>query len=136
MKFAERVDDNCEKYQIFGEILQFVQVYKDLWVHVGVKVRFHEHINLVVGRASSMISNLLRCAVCRSTEFMVSFWVSYIRPLLEYGSSVWNVKYLPDTRRLESLQRRWTTDIHGMSGGWKMYIYSAAQACVPFIVDC
>ena len=116
MRFGERVDGNCEKYQIFGESLQFVKVYKDLGVYVDVKLRFHEHVNLVVGRASSMISNLLRCTVCRSTEFMVSLWVSHIRPLIEYGSCVWNVKYLCDARRLESLQRRWTREIHGLSG--------------------
>ena len=54
--------------------------------------------------------------MCRSTKFMVSLWVSHVRPLLEYGSCVWNVKYLGDARRLESLQRRWTREIHGLSG--------------------
>ena len=63
MRFGERVDDNCEKYQIFSESLQFVKVYKDLGVYVDVKLRLHEHVNLVVGPASSMISNLLRCCV-------------------------------------------------------------------------
>ena len=52
-----------------------------------------------------MISNLLRCTVCRSTEFMVSLWVSHVRLMLEYGSYVWNVKYLMDARRVESLQK-------------------------------
>ena len=75
-------------------------------VYVDVNLRFHEHVNLEVGRASSMISNLLRCTVCRSAELMVSFWVSHIRPLLEYSSCAWNVKYLRDARRLELLQRR------------------------------
>ena len=28
MRFGEHVDDNCEKYQIFGENLQFFQAYK------------------------------------------------------------------------------------------------------------
>ena len=95
-RFGERVDNNCEKYQIFGVSLQFVKVYKDPGVYVDVKLRFHEHVNLVVGRASSMISDLLRCTVGRSTEFMVSLCVSHVRPLLGYGSCVWNVKYLSD----------------------------------------
>ena len=106
IRFGERVDSNCEKYQIFGEKLKFAKVYKDLGVYVGVKLRFNEHINLVLGRASSKISNLLRWTVCHSTEFVVSLWVSHVRPLLEYGTCVWNVKYLTDARRLESLQRR------------------------------
>ena len=105
LRFGERIDDNCEKYQTFGKNLQFVMVYKDLGVYVDLKLRFHEHVNLVVGRASSLISNMLRCTVCRSTEFKVSLWVSHVGTLLEYGSCVWNVENLSDARRLESLQR-------------------------------
>ena len=72
MRFCERVDDNCEQYQIFGESLQFVEVYKDLDVYVVVKLRFHEHDNLVVGRTSSMISNLLnaKCVALLSSWFL------------------------------------------------------------------
>ena len=49
MRFGEQVDDNCEKYQIFGESLQFVKMYKGLGVYVDVKLEFHEHVNLLVG---------------------------------------------------------------------------------------
>ena len=48
MRYGELVDDNCEKYQIFGESLRFVKVYKDLGVYLNVKLRNHEHVNLVV----------------------------------------------------------------------------------------
>ena len=61
-----------------------------------------------------MISHLLKGAVFRSTEFMISVWVSYVRSLLEYGSCVWKVKHLPDARGLELLQRRGTREIYGM----------------------
>ena len=71
-------------------------MYKDPGIYVDIRLRFYEHVNLVVGQAGSMISNLLRCTVCRSTEFMVSLWVWHVRTLLEYGSCVWNVKYLCD----------------------------------------
>ena len=50
MRFGEQVDDNCEKYQKFGESLQLVEVHKDLGVYVDVKLRFHEHVNLVLER--------------------------------------------------------------------------------------
>ena len=36
MRFGEWVDGNCEKYQMFGESLQFVKVYKHLGVYVDV----------------------------------------------------------------------------------------------------
>ena len=61
-----------------------------------------------------MFNNLLRSTVCRDAEFMVTLWVTHIRPLIEYASCVWNVGYLGDLRRLESLQRRWTREIAGV----------------------
>ena len=47
---------------------------------------------------------------------MVTLWVCHIRPLIEYASCVWNVGYLRDSRRVESLQQRWTREVVGMNG--------------------
>ena len=69
-----------------------------------------------MGRVSSIINNLLRSTVCRSPYFMTTLWVSHIRPLIEFNSCVWNVGYLCDIRRLESLQRRWTSEVEGIGG--------------------
>ena len=82
---------------------------------MDVKLKIHKHVNLVVGQASFMISNQFKCTVCHSTEFMVSLWVSHVHLLLEHGNCVWNVKYLREDRRLESLQGRLKREIHSMS---------------------
>ena len=47
---------------------------------------------------------------------MLTLYVSHIRPIMEYGSCVWNVGYLEDDRRLERLQRKWTREIDGLTG--------------------
>ena len=62
------------------------------------------------------MGDLLRSTICRSKVFMVSLFVSHIRPVIDYGSCLWNVGYLQDVRRLESLQRRWTREIEGLGG--------------------
>ena len=46
---------------------------------------------------------------------MIVLYVSHIRPILDYCSSVWNVGYLGDLRRLEAVQRRWTREVSGFS---------------------
>ena len=115
MRFGERLHEaRVLDYQISGETLRFVEVYRDLGVVVDSSLRFHRHVDIVVGKAGSMISNLLRSTVCRSVEFMLTLWVTHVRSIIEYGSCVWNVGYLRDIRRLESLQRRWTREIQGM----------------------
>ena len=68
-----------------------------------------------MGKAGALMGDLLRSTVCRSKKFMVHLFVSHIRPFLDYCSTVWNVGYLGDVRRLESIQRRWTREVTGMS---------------------
>ena len=77
-------------------------MYRDLGVVVDCDLRFHSHVSVVVGRAASLMRDLLKSTVCRSKPFMVTLFTTHIRPLIEYCSSVWNVGYLQDSRRLES----------------------------------
>ena len=108
-------------YRICGVTVRHLTKFMDLGIIVDESLKFHHHIDLVVGRTSSMITNLLRSTVCRDAEFMMTLWVSHVRPLIEYGCCVWNVGYLMDVRRLESLQRRWTREVAGLDG----LVYSA-----------
>ena len=59
MGFGERSGNKCENYQVFGESLHLVYVYKDLSRYVVAKLSFYEQVTLVVSRASSMFSKLL-----------------------------------------------------------------------------
>ena len=113
MRFGKRSLHNFSmvRYSIDGRELEFVTSYRDLGVVVDCSLRFHVHINIVVGRAGALMGDLLRGTVCRSRDFMVSLFISHIRPIIEYCSCVWNVGYLADVRRLESLQRRWTREV-------------------------
>ena len=45
---------------------------------------------------------------------MVTLFVSHVRPLLDYCSTVWNLGYVGDVRRLEAVQRRWTREVSGL----------------------
>ena len=90
--------------------------HRDLGVTVDKTLKFHIHINLVVNKAWGLDNQLLRCTVNRSPGFMVSLFVSHIRPIMDYCSTVWNLGYAGDLKRLESVQRRWTREISGLGG--------------------
>ena len=114
MRFGKRVTSSDVRYKINGVELKFVPHHRDLGVIIDVKLKFHDHVTTVVGRVGGLMGNLLRSTVCRSREFMLTLFVSHIRPMIDYCSSVWNVGYLGDMRKLESLQRKWTREIQGM----------------------
>ena len=108
--------DDSNSYWIEGKRLQFVSKHRDLGIVVDSSLKFHNHVGQVVGKVGCMMGDLLRSTICRSKDFMVTLFVSHIRPIIDYGSCLWNVGYLGDVRKLESLQRRWTREIDGLSG--------------------
>ena len=78
-------------------------------------LRFLAHIDAIVGKASGLAYQILRGTVCREVDFMVTLFISHIRPILDTASSVWGVGYVTDMILLEGVQKRWTKEIKGMS---------------------
>lgn len=102
-------------YYLDGVQLRFVESHRDLGVTVDTRLRFHQHVREVVGKAAGLAINLLRSTVRRSSPFMLSLFVMHIRPILDYCSTVWNTGYIGDVKLLESVQRRWTRNVGGLS---------------------
>ena len=113
VRFGERSAIPAATYAINGEVMNVVGAYRDLGVIVDSKLRFHEHVRVMVGKCGGLMSELLRSTVCRGKEFMVALFISHIRPIIDYCSCVWNVGYVGDVRLVESLQRRWTREVLG-----------------------
>ena len=103
-------------YRLNGRQLTKVDSHRDLGVVVDSSLRFHLHIGGLVKKANGLANQLLRGTVCRNARFMVTLFVSHIRPLLDHASRVWNVGYLGDAQQLESVQRRWIMETLGMEG--------------------
>ena len=103
-------------YFIGESELKLVEKHRDLGVVVDRTLKFHSNVDSAVRKASGLANSLLRSTVCREEPFMVSLFVSHVRPILDYCSSVWNTGYVGDIRKLESVQRRWTRQIVGMEG--------------------
>ena len=101
-------------YNVGGSDLAFSSNCRDLGVMVDNKLKFHSHIRSVTSKAAGLSVNLLGATLCRSREFMVTLFISHIRPLLEFSSCVWNVGYVMDSVLLERVQRRWTKKIDGL----------------------
>ena len=101
-------------YNMGGVDLMRDDCCRDLGILIDSSLRFHAHVRQMVAKASGLSNNLLRSTLCRSREFMCNLFVVHVRPLLEFGSVVWNTGYVGDSRLLESVQRRWTKRIDGM----------------------
>ena len=101
-------------YFLEGRELVLKDSHKDLGVTVDSSLRFHDHIREISRKATGLVNQILRATVCRQPDFMLSLFISHIRPLMDFGSVLWNVGYVGDVMKLERVQRRWTREIEGM----------------------
>ena len=101
---------------LIGQVeIPLVHSHPDLGVQIDSSLKFHHYISTTAHKAGGLAQNLLKATVCRSLDFMMSFFCSHLRPIIEYCSCVWFTGYVMDLRVLESVQRRWTKRVSGMS---------------------
>ena len=98
-------------YFLSGKPLPIHQSHRDLGLLIDDKLKFHEHVTSVSHKAYGLCQSFLKSTVCRTPEFMMFLFKTHIRPLIEYGSCVWNTRYKEDIQRLECVQRMWTRHI-------------------------
>ena len=89
----------------FGLQLFFRKV-PPLFPNSGSAPAFTPHINQVISKATRMLNfakrNLYRC----SAETKCLAYTSIVRPLLEYGSAVWDPYLQKEIQSIEMVQRR------------------------------
>ena len=102
-------------YSLRAELLQGASEAIDLGVIIDDKLRFTSHYASIAKKAHQRASLILRCFKCRDPVLLTKAYLVYVRPLLEYCSPVWAPVYIKDIALLESVQRRFTKRISGMS---------------------
>lgn len=102
-------------YTLNGNPINQSFSHSDLGVTVDRKLKFDHHTRSIAAKAGGVATNLLKSTINRSPNFMSSLLISDVRPILDFASPVWNLGFLGQTKLLESVQRRWTKQITGLS---------------------
>jgi hypothetical protein len=89
--------------------------YVDLGVIIDSKLSFEQHICNIVSKARQRVSILFRGFVTRNLYVMRQAFVSYIRPILEYNSIVWNPSPIFLIDLIEHVQRNFSKRIPSLS---------------------
>jgi len=79
------------------------------------KLRFDKHISSIVSKAHARAALIRRCFRSKDRNLLFRAFTVFVRPVLEYCSSVWNPHYHCDIERIESVQRRFSKYIGGLS---------------------
>jgi len=100
--------NNSTCYAINNTLLHRVDSITDFGVEVDKSLTFKLHIANIVAKATQRVGILYRGFVTRNFNFMRKAYITYIRPLLEYNSVVWNPHQKDLILRIEKVQRRFT----------------------------
>ncbi|WAR19219.1 hypothetical protein MAR_001057 [Mya arenaria] len=96
--FFSRTNDNRPTLIFNNSQLNFVEHHKHLGVTLSENGKWHEHINSILNSAGKVLGSmrLLKYKLKRNTINQI--YISYLRPILEYGSIVWDncTKYEKD----------------------------------------
>jgi hypothetical protein len=90
---------------VFDNIsLDFVDNHKHLGLTLSCDLKWHEHINNISASASKVLGSMraLKFQLKRST--LNQIYISYMRPILEYASIVWDGCAAYEKQSLEQLQ--------------------------------
>jgi hypothetical protein len=94
-------------YMMGGNILDSVDSINDLGVIMDSKMYFTGHIDVTVGKALAMLGFVkgLSCEF-RDPYTLKAFYVSLVRPKLEYAKFVWRPFYGAHIDRIGGVQRK------------------------------
>ena len=98
-----------------GNAIDMIYKCRDLGVCMSASGSFEEHIDEVVLKCKRLTGWILRTFISREAEHMVTLFKSLVLPIIEYGCVVWSPSLLFEIRRLEAIQRHFTSKIRGLS---------------------
>ena len=93
-------------YILNDHILKQVSNNPYLGVQISDDLKWSTHINKVCSRASSILGFIKRNLRHSSKNFKEQAYISLVRSILDYASSVWDPHLQKDIDRLEGVQRR------------------------------
>jgi len=112
---VKMLTNNCHAYTLGGVQLPDTFETTDLGIIIDSQLRFDKHITSMVRKAHIRAALIKRCFKTRDHNLLFKAFVVFVRPLLEYCSSVWNPRYHCDVDKIESVQRRFTKYIGSLS---------------------
>ena len=95
------------QYNINGTVLSTVDSFVDLGILMDPKLNFNNHVISMVNKAHGVLGFIKRWAKEFSDPYITKqLFTSLVRPILEYGSVVWDPQYTIYSDKIESVQKQ------------------------------
>ena len=93
------------KYVIDDKIRKSPDFVRDLGIAYDCKLSFNVYIDSIVSKAYQRVNLIFRSFYSRDPKILKLAYNTYVRPILEYCTSVWSPFLMKDIDRIEGVQR-------------------------------
>ena len=99
-------------YTLGDDILQNKSEEKDLGMQVDDELKFHNQVAYAVKKANRVLSCIRRSFECRDRCTIPKLYKGLVRPIIDYGDSIWYPRFKMDSKAIEKVQKRATKMIY------------------------
>ncbi len=103
-------------YALNGVEIKAVSTCRDLGVNISDDLSFSNQCLSMSSKAFRDINILFKCFLTTDCETLALAYKTFVRPTLDYCSSVWEPLYLKDLDKLERVQRYFTRRLYVRCG--------------------
>jgi hypothetical protein len=82
---------------------------RDLGILIRNDLNFNDHISSVCRSANGCMYSILKAIRCHDKDVLLRAFLTYVRPLLEFSSSVFNPHIVYEIEAIEKVQRDFTS---------------------------
>jgi hypothetical protein len=101
-------------YTLCGSPITVVESCSDLGLLRTRDFSYTAHVNSTIAKASRAAGMLHKVFATRSMDLQVKLYTTYVRPIVEYLTVIWNPESVSLSDSVERVQRRFTKRIHGL----------------------
>ena len=100
--------NECHPIRIGDTYLNETSMVKDLGIHITNDLKWSKHITKIKNKGMQKSYQILRSFSSKNIWILLRAYLTFVRPLLEYGSIIWNPQFSQDKTSVESVQRYYT----------------------------
>ena len=93
----------------------FVNHHKHLGLTLSSDGKWHEHINCIINSSSKILGMMRKIKFTVNRKALNQIYISFLRPILEYGSSVWDSCTNYEKDSLEKIQHEAVRIVTGLT---------------------
>ena len=77
-------------YYVNDARISYCSSYIDLGITIDDNLYFKKHIGVCCTKAYNVINRIFRCFITNNVTAILTAYIAYARPHLEFASTVWN----------------------------------------------